>query len=50
MVGCVGRNGVNDEFSKCVKFESGLHPETNQFIGYQKIRHFFSACQQMQNL
>lgn len=31
---CPYFNGVEDEGSKCVKFESGLHPEIKQFIGY----------------
>ena len=26
------------EFSKCVNFENGLHPEIKKAIGYQKIR------------
>ncbi|XP_058784438.1 uncharacterized protein LOC131659241 [Vicia villosa] len=28
------------EFSKCIKFENGLHPEIKRAIGYQKIRRF----------
>lgn len=28
------------EFSKCIKFESGLRPEIKQAIGYQRIRRF----------
>jgi len=26
------------EFSKCIKFENGLHAEVKRAIGYQKIR------------
>lgn len=37
---CPLYNYVEAEGSKCVKFESGLHPEIKQFIGYQEIRRF----------
>ena len=30
----------NAEFSKCIKFENGLHPEIKKAVGYQKIRVF----------
>ncbi|XP_058775298.1 uncharacterized protein LOC131649556 [Vicia villosa] len=33
-------NEETDEFSKCIKFESGLRPEIKKAIGYQKIRNF----------
>ncbi|XP_050878126.1 uncharacterized protein LOC127081943 [Lathyrus oleraceus] len=29
-----------DEFSKCIKFENGLHSEIKHVIGYQQIRRF----------
>lgn len=35
-------NGAEAEESKCVKFESGLHPNIKQLIGYQEI-HWFSV-------
>ena len=28
------------KFSKCIKFENGLHPEIKKAVGYQKIRVF----------
>ena len=31
---------ANAEFSKCIKFESGLRPEIKKVVGYQKIRFF----------
>ncbi|XP_050891048.1 uncharacterized protein LOC127096532 [Lathyrus oleraceus] len=31
---------VTAEFSKCIKFENGLHTEIKQAIGYQRIRRF----------
>lgn len=34
---CHHYNGVDFEGSKCVKFESGIHPEIKQFIKYQEI-------------
>jgi hypothetical protein len=37
----------NAEFSKCIKFESGLRPDIKRAIGYQKIRNFselVSSC------
>lgn len=34
-------NVLGDEGSKRIKFESGLHLEIKQFIGYQDIRQFF---------
>lgn len=34
-------NGVGTEGSKCMKFESGLHHEIKQFIGYQEIHRFY---------
>src|ERR1051325_9735184 len=33
-------DGEGAEFSKCIKFENGLHPEIKKAIGYQKIRVF----------
>ncbi|XP_058726041.1 uncharacterized protein LOC131597353 [Vicia villosa] len=33
-------DGANGEFSKCIKFENGLHPEIKKVINYQKIRIF----------
>jgi len=35
------------EFSKCIKFENGLHADIKRAIGYQKIRNFselVSSC------
>lgn len=32
---CPYYNGVADEGLKCIKFESGLHPDIKQGIGYQ---------------
>ncbi|XP_050889042.1 uncharacterized protein LOC127094226 [Lathyrus oleraceus] len=31
------------KFSKCIKFENGLHPEIKQEIGYQQIRRFLES-------
>ncbi|XP_058762830.1 uncharacterized protein LOC131636204 [Vicia villosa] len=33
-------DGPTGEFSKCIKFENGLHPEIKKAINYQKIRVF----------
>ncbi|XP_058780627.1 uncharacterized protein LOC131654482 [Vicia villosa] len=33
-------NEATVEFSKCIKFESGLHPEIKKAIKYQKIHNF----------
>ncbi|XP_058757164.1 uncharacterized protein LOC131630400 [Vicia villosa] len=33
-------DGPTGEFLKCIKFESGLHPEIKKAISYQKIRVF----------
>ncbi|XP_050919616.1 uncharacterized protein LOC127137174 [Lathyrus oleraceus] len=33
-------DGANAEFSKCIKFENGLHPEIKKAVGYQKIHVF----------
>jgi len=33
-------NAETAEFSKCIKFENGLHAEIKWAIGYQKIRQF----------
>ncbi|XP_050876206.1 uncharacterized protein LOC127079896 [Lathyrus oleraceus] len=34
---------VIDEFSKCIKFDNGLHPKIKQVIGYQQIRRFLES-------
>lgn len=31
-------NGMVMESSKCIKFESGVHPELKKRLGYQEIR------------
>ncbi|XP_058725879.1 uncharacterized protein LOC131597186 [Vicia villosa] len=33
-------DGPTGEFSKCIKFENGLHPEIKKVISYQKIQMF----------
>lgn len=33
-------NDANVEFSKCIKFETGLRPEIKRAIGYHNIRKF----------
>ncbi|XP_050902863.1 uncharacterized protein LOC127115327 [Lathyrus oleraceus] len=37
---CPHYNRVEAKGSYCVKFKSGLHPETKLFISYQEIRRF----------
>ncbi|XP_050915840.1 uncharacterized protein LOC127130929 [Lathyrus oleraceus] len=37
---CMHYNGVGAESSKCINFESGLHPKIKQFIRYQEICQF----------
>ncbi|XP_050918867.1 uncharacterized protein LOC127136333 [Lathyrus oleraceus] len=37
---CTHYNGVSVEGSKCLKFESGLHPKIKNFIGYKEIHRF----------
>ncbi|XP_050916683.1 uncharacterized protein LOC127131831 [Lathyrus oleraceus] len=37
---CLHYNGVEVGGSKCIKFESDVRPEINQFIKYQKIHQF----------
>jgi len=37
---CPYINAVGEEASKCIKFESRLHPEIKKFIRFHEIRDF----------
>jgi len=39
---CSYINEVGAEASKCIKFESGLHPKINQYVGFHEIWEFAS--------
>jgi hypothetical protein len=39
---CPHYNDVGVEASKCIKFESGLHPETKKFIRFHEVRVFLT--------
>jgi len=37
---CSYINEVGAETSKCIEFESGLHPKIKQYLGFHEIREF----------